>query len=80
MKQKGNKPEEEIGGENIEKLAQDDVRLQEVMRKFGSVEQVRMTVAEHGLLEHGKGLWDIGQDTRDAFPVNRVYVVWDLER
>lgn len=51
-----------------------------MMWMIGSVEQVRRTIADHGFLEHGKGLQDMGQGTREAFPVNRGDVVWDLER
>lgn len=50
------------------------------MQMIDNVEQVRKTTAEHGFLEHGKGLEDTGQGTGDTFPVNRGDVVWDLER
>lgn len=46
---------------------------------IGGGEQVRRTIAEHEFLEHGKGLQDIGQGTRERFPVNRGDVVWDLD-
>lgn len=33
-----------------------------------------------GSWNRGKGLWDMGQGTRDTSTVNRGVVVWDLER
>lgn len=33
-----------------------------------------------GSWNRGKGLWDMGQGTRDTSRVNRGVVVWDLER
>lgn len=65
---------------NGEKLAKDEGRQQGVLQTIGNVEQVRRTIAEHGFLEQGKGLWDVGQGTRDTFAVNRGDVVWDQER